>query len=92
MKSLFKKLFKRTVEFEPTSYNYVCVLNSATKREPLRYGNIQSIDFDARKLTIGCKNDQWQKSEELEIGFDQIVTISRMKDGRLRLWIKVEGD
>lgn len=94
MKSFFKRLFHRTVVIGGDTYNYVSVLNSQ-KKEGKRsgeicHGLIKEVDFEQRKVYVLVTNRL--TSVMSVFAFDQIVTISRMDDGRLRMWVKVKED
>lgn len=93
MKSFFNKLFGRTVTFGDSISNFVNVLNADNREKKcnsLFDGLITRVDFTARKMVITEQISSEHK--ELVVDFKDIVTLSRMNDGRLRMWIKVEED
>lgn len=90
MRNIFSKLFNRTVTFRNDITNCVSVLDSKNRgprSEELLCGFILYADFDKRVICIRTGATLTNKMEEHFISFDDIVTMSRMKDGRLRLWI-----
>lgn len=88
MKSFISKLFGRSVSFKENISNFVNVVD-ANKRKgenELFNGSIKHVDFDKRTITVItplCMGEQ----KEYTIMFQNIVSISRMHDGRLRMWI-----
>lgn len=89
MKNLFEKLFRRRITFGNDIYNFVNVIDSDErdkKNNDLFSGLIKSIDFERREVCVA------DKMATYTISFDNIVTISRMRDHRLRMWIKKEGE
>jgi hypothetical protein len=93
MKSFFKRLFSRTITFNVGISNFVNVVDSDKRKEnnDLFSGTITEVNFDERYLVIEDKRAKRQE-EVHTVPFDDIVTIGRMKDGRLRMWIKVKED
>jgi len=91
MKSFFNRLFRRTITFDAGINNHVNVVDTDKRKEnnDLFSGVITEIDFDNREVVIENKFSLLY-SGKMVVKFDKIVTISRMKDGRLRMWIKVE--
>lgn len=92
MKEFIKKLFRRsdnkTITFPNDIYNFVNVLDSALRDKKTNEqfsGLITKVDFENREVHVVGK------TEAHVVPFDDIVTISRMKDNRLRMWIKVGG-
>lgn len=93
MKSLFSKLFCRTITFGDSIRNFVCVLLSDDKDKKCKNffdGLITKVDFTNRNMVI--TEQVTREHSELIVSFDNIVTINRMKDGRLRMWIKAQED
>lgn len=91
MKKFFKMLFSkknnRVINFERTTKNVVQVFNSkdeGPRRKKLYYGFISSVNFTDRCLVID--EDCYPHT----LPFDNIVTMSRMDDGRIRIWINEE--
>lgn len=91
MKNFFKMLFskknKRVVNFKRTTLNIVQVFDTkeqGPKRKKLYRGFIYEVDFDKRMLVLD------EDCSLHYVPFDDIVTMSRMEDGRIRIWIKVE--
>lgn len=88
MKNFIKNLFRRSdskvVTFPNDIYNFVNVLDSdkSKKEDDLFSGLITKVDFENREVHVVGK------TEAHVVPFDDIVTISRMKDYRLRMWIK----
>ena len=92
MKKFFRRLFGRTIHFGDNIRNFVCVLNSNKKNDDeLYFGFISSVNFDKRELTISS-TIEGVFPKKIVIPFDDIVTVSRMRDSRLRMWIKVKED
>jgi hypothetical protein len=93
MKSFFKRLFSRTITFNVGISNFVNVVDSDKRKEnnDIFSGTITEVNFDERYLVIEDKRANRQEDVRT-IHLDDIVTISRMKDGRLRMWIKVKED
>ena len=93
MKSFFKRLFSRTITFNVGISNFVNVVNTAKRKEnnDLFSGTITEVNFNERYMVIEDKRAKHQE-EVHTVHFDDIVTISRMRDGRLRMWIKVKED
>jgi hypothetical protein len=93
MESFFKGLFSRTITFNVGISNFVNVVDSDKRKEnnDLFSGTITEVNFDERYMVIEDKRVKRQE-EVHTIHIDDIVTISRMKDGRLRMWIKVKED
>lgn len=91
MKSFFNRLFRRTITFDAGINNHVNVVDTDKRKEnnDLFSGVITEIDFDNREVAIENKFSLLY-SGKMVVKFDKIVTISRMRDGRLRMWIKVE--
>ena len=92
MKNFFKNLFRRseskTITFPNDIYNFVNVLDSALRDKKSNEqfsGLITKVDFENREVHVVGK------TEAHVVPFDNIVTISRMRDDRLRMWIKVGG-
>lgn len=92
MKNFFKNLFRRSeskvITFPNDIYNFVNVLDSALRDKKSNEqfsGLITKIDFENREVHVVGK------TEAHVVPFDDIVTISRMRDNRLRMWIKVGG-
>lgn len=96
MLSVIKNYFRRPiVKFGTDISNFVSVLDSDSqdkKKDDICCGMISKIDFNKRILEIEAKSAFHKKSYTTTIPFNKIVTISRMKDGRLRMWIKTEED
>jgi NADH dehydrogenase FAD-containing subunit len=93
MKSLFSKLFGKAITFTDSKKTFACVLdaNKKSKENELFYGNVKSIDFDKRVVVITDVEDYTLAERNVHtISFDRIVSINRMRDGRLRLWINTE--
>ena len=93
MKKLFNWLFRRRLTYGRDIISHVTVLNSDKKadKDGLFSGLITVVDFGKRYLVITEVAALSVKNPEVHIvSFDNIVTISRMRDGRLRMWIKVE--
>lgn len=91
MKSFLSKLFGRTVSFEENISNFVNVVD-ANKRKGennIFDGSIKCVDFDKRTMLIVSAKGMGTR-QEYRVIFDNIVTISRMQDGRLRMWIRKE--
>jgi len=90
MKNFLKMLFSKhnqVINFKRTTRTVVQVFDTneqGPKRKKLFYGFISSVDFDNRILVID--EDGYMH----RISFDRIVTVSRMSDYRIRIWIKVE--
>lgn len=86
---MFEKLFSRKITFGDTIINFVSVLDSDKRgqNDDLFCGLIKVVDFNKREVVI--KNSF--SNAEKTIPFDKIVTLSRMKDGRLRMWINTKG-
>ena len=91
MKKFFRMLFgikdNRVINFNRTTKTVVQVFDSkddGPKRKKLYYGFVSGVDFDRRMLVID--EDAYMH----EVSFDSIVTMSRMADGRIRIWINVE--
>ena len=93
MKSFFKRLFSRTITFNVGISNFVNVVDSDKRKEnnEMYSGTITKVNFNERYLVIEDKRAKHQE-EVHTVYFDDIVTISRMKDGRLRMWIKEKED
>ena len=91
MKSFFNRLFRRTITFDAGINNHVNVVDTDKRKEnnDLFSGVITEIDFDNREVVIENKFSLLY-SGKMVVKFDKIVTVSRMRDGRLRMWIKVE--
>ena len=91
---LLNRLFRRPFTFGNDISNFVNVMDSAKRDQrcdDLFCGMITSVDFNKREVVIvSNKTSEYEQGTHV-VGFDSIVTISRMKDGRLRMWIKVEG-
>ena len=86
MRKIFNKLFKRVVSFNEDYRSQVSVYDSTSKKPELFTGVINDIDFDGREIHV--QEVQYGKRLDIHtICFDTIVSISRMKDGRLRMWI-----
>lgn len=86
MRKIFNKLFKRVVSLNNDYRSQVSVYDSTSKKPELFTGVIYDIDFDDRKVRI--QEVQFAKQLDIRtICFDDIISISRMKDGRLRMWI-----
>lgn len=93
MKSFFKRLFNRTITFNVGISNFVNVVDSDKRKEnnEMFSGTITEVNFDERYMVI--EDNRAKRQEEVHtVHFDDIVTISRMRDGRLRMWIKVKED
>lgn len=91
MKSFLSKLFGRTVSFEENISNFVNVVdaNKCKGSNELFDGSIHHVDFDNRTLLVVTPSCLGER-QEYTIKFQDIVTISRMQDGRLRMWIRKE--
>ena len=88
MKSFISKLFSRSVTFGNDMRNCVNVLKSVPETKQcinLYTGFITSVNFNKRMVVIETGTEGIK-----HVPFDKVVTISRMQDGRLRMWIKVE--
>ena len=93
MKSFLKRLFSRTITFNVGISNFVNVVDTDKRKEnnDIFSGTITEVNFNERYMVIDDKRSKHQE-EVYTVHFDDIVTISRMKDGRLRMWIKVKED
>ena len=94
MKKLFSKLFGRTVNLKNGISTFVTVLESSENRrknEILFHGFVSRIDFDDRIITI-AETDSYKDAVigTRTLCIDKIVSMSRLMDGRLRMWIKKE--
>lgn len=90
MLSFFNKLFGRNVKLEAGINTFMSALNSDNKEKMLFSGFITMVDFDRRRVEVLCNSKTKRQQYRRVIDFDKIVTISRMKDGRLRMWVSVE--
>lgn len=81
--NLLQKLVCHKVEIDTTPYVQIVDTDS---RAPRCAGNILSINLKDKSVTIlvqyGIDNI------ERVVKMSNIVTINRMRDGRLRMWIK----
>jgi len=93
MKSFFKRLFSRTITFDEGINSFVNVVDSDKRKEnnDIFSGTITEVNFDNREVLIENKFSLLYMGK-MVVKFDDIVTISRMRDGRLRMWIKVKED
>lgn len=88
MKNFFSKLFGKStqvINFKRTTRTVAQVLDSrekGPKRDMLYSGFISEVDFGNRMLFIE------DESRIYKVHFDMIVSMSRMNDGRIRIWIK----
>ena len=92
MKKLFYKLFRPPITFGCDISNFVSVLDSVksnSKSDDLFAGFIKSVDFNKRTIVIVVRGEH--AGGERTVSFNDVVTIRRMKDGRLRMWIKNGG-
>ena len=89
MKKLFYKLFGRKIFFGYNTANFVNVVNSNKKDDDVFSGVIKSVDFDKRLVFIEESMYITNGKNIIHcIPFGRIVTVGRMRDGRLRMWIK----
>lgn len=89
MKNFFKKLFgsNQVINFKRTTKTVVQVFDSedeGPKRRKLFCGFIYNVDFNTRLLHVDTDDSI------REIKFDNIVSMSRMGDRRIRIWIKTK--
>lgn len=91
MKSFLSTLFGRKVTFGKNISNFVNVVDSGKERKnnDIINGYITNVDFSERVIEIKSSVKKYGP-DSLVVKFDDVVTISRMRDGRLRMWIKVE--
>lgn len=77
---LFDKLFNRPFRFNKGVSTMVQVFDSSKSKhfDEILSGFISEVDFNNRVVII----------DHHVVSIDNIVTISRMRDGRLRMWIK----
>lgn len=91
LKSFIKRAFRSEITFGNDIKNFVNVLNTdkhGPKSEELFHGFIKSIDFNNRTLTISEQIEYIQEEATTHVvSFDRVISISRMQDGRLRMWI-----
>lgn len=90
MLTFISKLFRRPLTFVKNSGNFVNVLDTNQKNgtsESLFNGFVMKVDFNKRLLYIEL-TDLSREGIMKVIPFDDVVTINRMKDGRIRMWIK----
>ena len=92
MKKFFRKLLCRRIYFDTAVKNFVSVLDTYKRNDDECFsGVITCVDFKERSLHIESSSCfKYGKPIVHTIPFDNIVTLSRMRDGRLRMWIKVE--
>ena len=90
MKKFFRMLFSKNnqvINFNRTTKTIVQVFDSndeGPRRKKLYHGFISEVDFTNRVISID------EDGYIHKMPFDCIVTMSRMEDGRIRIWIKVE--
>lgn len=91
MKKFFRMLFgkksNQVINFERTTRTIVQVFDTneeGPKRKKLFHGFISGVDFTNRMLSID------EDGYIHKMPFDCIVSMSRMEDERIRIWIKVE--
>lgn len=91
MKNFFKMLFSKkenqVINFKRTTKTIVQVFDSndeGPKRKKLYHGFIAAVDFANRVLVLD------EDAYIHKIHFDEIVSMSRMEDGRIRIWINEE--
>lgn len=96
MLSFIKNFLRRPVKFGEKLENFVNVIDTnhrnGKKSGMLFNGYIKLVDFDNRELVIIESGRDVKPSDAAihVVKFENIVTISRMDDNRLRMWIKVE--
>lgn len=94
MNKLLSILFHRVVHFGTDIRSYVRVTDSNKrnkKDDDLFCGTLDYVDFDNRTVVITELKELTLKRGDVHIiPFDKIVTLSRMKDGRLRMWLNLD--
>lgn len=87
MKKLFN-LLRGRIELPATIKTHVLVTSSA-QGEPLFFGRIQYVNFPRREVVVVQLKDKTLQEIKLHFfKFDNIVSIVRMVDGRIRIWIR----
>jgi len=83
--NLLQKLFCRNVDLDKALY--VQVINSYSKK-PISTGHIVGYSPVRGTLIIELPSSSLDNVECKEIRFDDICTFNRMRDGRIRMWVK----